>query len=45
VHRQTLVYRIRRIETLTGRSVSDTGDVAELWLGLQAAASAALLEQ
>lgn len=45
VHRQTLVYRIRRIETLTGRSVSDTGDVAELWLGLQAAASAALLQQ
>lgn len=45
VHKQTLVYRIKRIETLTGRSLSDTADVAELWLGLQAAASSALMEQ
>jgi PucR family transcriptional regulator, purine catabolism regulatory protein len=45
VHKQTLVYRVNRIEALTGRSVSNTADVAELWLSLQAAASAALLEQ
>ncbi len=43
VHKQTLVYRISRVEALTGRSLSDTADVAELWLGLQAAAAAALL--
>ena len=36
VHKQTLVYRIRRIESLTGRRLNDTGDVAELWLALQA---------
>ena len=45
VHKQTLVYRIKRIETLTGRSLSDTADVAELWLALQAAAASALMEQ
>jgi purine catabolism regulator len=45
VHKQTLVYRVSRIETLTGRSLSDTGDVAELWLALQAAAASALLEE
>lgn len=44
LHKQTLVYRIGRIEKLTGHSLSDTGDVAELWLGLQAAAFSGLLE-
>lgn len=37
IHRQTLVYRIRRIEELTSRSVSRTQDVVELWLALRAA--------
>jgi purine catabolism regulatory family protein/PucR-like helix-turn-helix protein len=36
VHKQTLVYRMRRIEELTGRRLSDTSDVAELWLALRA---------
>jgi PucR family transcriptional regulator, purine catabolism regulatory protein len=36
IHRQTLVYRMRRIEKLTGRSLSSTKDVVELWLALQA---------
>jgi purine catabolism regulator len=36
VHRQTLVYRMRRVEQLTGRSLSDTGDVAEIWLAAKA---------
>ncbi|MDQ3733357.1 MAG: PucR family transcriptional regulator ligand-binding domain-containing protein [Actinomycetota bacterium] len=35
VHKQTLVYRIRRIEELTGRKLNSTGDVAELWLAMQ----------
>ncbi len=37
IHRQTLVYRIRRIEELTSRSLSRTEDVVELWLALRAA--------
>jgi purine catabolism regulator len=36
VHKQTLVYRMKRVEELTGRHLDDTGDVAELWLALQA---------
>jgi purine catabolism regulator len=37
VHRQTLVYRMRRVEELTGRRLDETDDVAELWLALRAA--------
>ena len=36
VHKQTLVYRIKRVEELTGRHLDDTADVAELWFALQA---------
>jgi DNA-binding PucR family transcriptional regulator len=36
IHRQTLVYRLRRIEALTARSLSSTEDVVELWLALRA---------
>lgn len=36
IHRQTLVYRMRRIEQLTSRSLSSTEDVVELWLALRA---------
>ncbi|MNF14884.1 hypothetical protein D3C80_2172630 [compost metagenome] len=35
VHKQTLVYRIRRIEAISGRSMDNTGDVATLWFALQ----------
>jgi PucR family transcriptional regulator, purine catabolism regulatory protein len=41
VHKQTLVYRMRRVEQLTGRHLDDTGDVAELWFSLKAADVAA----
>jgi purine catabolism regulator len=34
VHRQTVLYRVRRIEQLTGRQIADTGDLAALWLAL-----------
>jgi PucR family transcriptional regulator, purine catabolism regulatory protein len=37
VHRQTLVYRMRRVEELTGRRIDSSKDLAELWLALQAA--------
>lgn len=40
VHKQTLVYRMRRVEELTGRRLDRTGDVAELWLALRARAAA-----
>jgi PucR family transcriptional regulator, purine catabolism regulatory protein len=36
IHRQTLVYRMRRIEELTERSLSRTEDVVELWLAIKA---------
>jgi len=36
IHKQTLVYRIRRVEELTGRRLDNTADVAELWLALRA---------
>lgn len=36
VHRQTLAYRLRQVESLTGRSMSKTGDLAALWIAAQA---------
>ena len=36
VHKQTLVYRMKRVEELTGRRLDDTAHVAELWFALQA---------
>lgn len=36
IHRQTLVYRLKRIEELTGRSLRSTGDVCDLWLAVKA---------
>ena len=36
VHRHTLRYRVRKIETLTGRDLADAGDRMELWLALRA---------
>ncbi|MGH2881971.1 MAG: PucR family transcriptional regulator, partial [Solirubrobacteraceae bacterium] len=36
IHRQTLVYRVRRIEELTERSLSRTSDMVELWLAMRA---------
>ncbi len=45
IHKQTLVYRMRRVEELTSRRLCDTGDVAELWLALQAATSSGLVER
>ena len=36
VHRQTIAYRLRRIEEITGRNVATTAHTAELWLALRA---------
>ncbi|GIV01099.1 MAG: hypothetical protein KatS3mg014_2714 [Actinomycetota bacterium] len=36
VHKHTLAYRLKRVEQLTGRSLTRTGDLADLWLALRA---------
>jgi len=36
VHRQTVVYRMRRVEEITGRNLSATAHITELWLALRA---------
>ena len=36
VHRQTVIYRIRRVEEITGRNLNETAHIAELWLALRA---------
>lgn len=36
VHKHTLAYRLRRIEEITGRSLSETEDLAEFWLAIKA---------
>jgi len=36
IHRQTLGYRLRKIEQLTGRGVTRTDDIAQWWLALRA---------
>ncbi|MCL7497153.1 PucR family transcriptional regulator ligand-binding domain-containing protein [Streptomyces sp. MCA2] len=36
VHKQTVMYRMQRVEQLTGRTLATTGDLAELWIALQA---------
>lgn len=43
VHKQTLVYRMRRVEELTGRRLDRTEDVAELWFALKAAQASGML--
>jgi PucR family transcriptional regulator, purine catabolism regulatory protein len=43
VHKQTLVYRMRRVEELTGRRLDRMEDVVELWLALQAAEASGTL--
>lgn len=35
VHRQTIVYRIRKIGELTGLDMAETSSLAQLWLALQ----------
>ncbi|MBT9236051.1 PucR family transcriptional regulator [Pseudomonas sp. MG-2] len=36
VHKQTLIYRVRRVEEITGRSLDDTEGVVALWIALRA---------
>jgi purine catabolism regulator len=36
VHKQTLVYRMHRVEDLTGRDLRKTAEIVELWMALRA---------
>ncbi len=36
IHRQTVVYRIRRVEEITGRTLNESAHISELWLALRA---------
>lgn len=36
VHRQTVLYRVHKIEEITGLDIDDTGHLAQLWLAVQA---------
>lgn len=36
VHRQTVIYRIKQVEQITGRDIGLSKDIAELWLALAA---------
>lgn len=38
VHRQTVLYRIRKVEEITKLDLDDTRDIAQVWLALQARA-------
>lgn len=37
IHRQTLIYRIQKIEELLNRDINSTNDCAEIWFALKAA--------
>jgi purine catabolism regulator len=39
IHPNTLLYRVRRFEQITGRSLASTEALAETWLALRAAAT------
>ncbi|HEX5542638.1 MAG TPA: helix-turn-helix domain-containing protein, partial [Micromonospora sp.] len=43
VHKQTLVYRMRRVEQVTGRQLDVTSDVCDLWFALQCAIECGLI--
>lgn len=45
IHKQTLVYRVRRIEEITGRSLDSTDDVSILWFALKSADLAGALSR
>jgi PucR family transcriptional regulator, purine catabolism regulatory protein len=45
IHKQTLVYRINRIEEMTERRLNVTNNIAELWLALEAAMMLGLLPE
>ncbi|WP_247521677.1 helix-turn-helix domain-containing protein [Bradyrhizobium sp. 190] len=45
IHRQTLVYRLRLIEELTGLKPTSTSGTAAFWLSFNAGQSAGILDE
>jgi PucR family transcriptional regulator, purine catabolism regulatory protein len=43
IHRQTLVYRLKSVEQLTGLKPTSTVGTTSLWIALQAARAAGIL--
>ncbi|PBC48080.1 CdaR family transcriptional regulator [Rhodococcus sp. ACS1] len=43
IHRQSLAFRLRKIESVTGRNLKASSDIAMLWLALRARAHASAL--
>jgi purine catabolism regulator len=39
IHPNTLLYRVRRFEEISGRSLASTGSLAEVWLALRTTAA------
>ncbi|MFQ6555918.1 helix-turn-helix domain-containing protein [Pseudomonas sp. Lb2C1-1] len=44
MHKQTLVYRIRRVEEISGRSIDSSEDVVVLWIAMRAGQIAGIME-
>lgn len=45
IHKQTLVYRIQKIEEMTQRRLSSTADIGELWIALKAGEILGIIEE
>lgn len=43
VHRTTLIYRMNKVESITGRSLNNTEDITVLWLAIKAGEIAGLI--
>ncbi len=45
IHKQTLVYRIQKIQEMTGRQTNSTADIVELWIALKAGEILGLVDE
>lgn len=45
IHKQTLVYRVQKIQEMTGRQFNSTADIVELWIALKAGEILNIIEE
>ncbi|MGL4674779.1 MAG: helix-turn-helix domain-containing protein, partial [Wohlfahrtiimonas sp.] len=45
IHKQTLVYRIQKIQEMTQRQLNSTADIVELWMALKAGEILGIIEE
>ena len=45
IHKQTLVYRIQKIQEMTQRQLNSTADIVELWIALKAGEILGIIEE